>query len=145
MSRADPAGVAAAGAGYLSHSSTKRAEYLGTVQATDERAAEAAIAAFELDEHRRKRLVVRFAKASKAPATRAAYVRFSDFRAWCRPRGLRALPATAESLCAFLADEASAAVGAGPPVGRDPERLKPGDAVTTPSRPPRTSSRNRWV
>ena len=27
---------------------------------------------------------------------------------WCRPRGLRSLPATAESLCAFLADEASA-------------------------------------
>jgi hypothetical protein len=87
MSRADPAGVAAAGAGYLSHSTTKRAEYLGTVQATDERAAEAAIAAFELDEHRRKRLVVRFAKASKAPATRAAYVRFSDFRAWGAARG----------------------------------------------------------
>ena len=37
----------------------QRAEYLGTVQATDERAAEAAIAAFELDEHRRKRFVVR--------------------------------------------------------------------------------------
>src|SRR5262249_24450858 len=25
------------------------------------------------------------------------------------------------------------------------EKLKPGDAVTTSSRPPRTSSRNRWV
>ena len=37
-----------------------RAEYLGIVRAADERAAEAAaIAAFELDEHRRKRLVVR--------------------------------------------------------------------------------------
>jgi hypothetical protein len=37
-----------------------RAEYLGIVQAPDERAAEAtALAAFELDEHRRKRLVVR--------------------------------------------------------------------------------------
>jgi hypothetical protein len=37
----------------------QRAEYLRTVQATDERAAEATIAAFELDEHRRKRFVVR--------------------------------------------------------------------------------------
>src|SRR5262245_61568520 len=50
-----------------------------------------------------------FAKASKAKATQAAYE--SDFRifdSWCRPRGLNALPATAESLCAFLADEAAA-------------------------------------
>jgi site-specific recombinase XerD len=49
-----------------------------------------------------------FAKASKAPATQAAYA--SDFRifeSWCRPRRLSALPATAESLCAFLADQAT--------------------------------------
>jgi site-specific recombinase XerD len=54
-------------------------------------------------------LAADFAKASKAPATRAAYE--SDFRifeSWCRPRGLGALPATAEALCAFLADEAAA-------------------------------------
>ena len=54
-------------------------------------------------------LAADFAKASKAKATQDAYG--SDFRifeSWCRPRGLRALPATAESLCAFLADEASA-------------------------------------
>jgi site-specific recombinase XerD len=53
-------------------------------------------------------LAADFAKASKAKATQAAYG--SDFRifeSWCRPRGLRALPATAESLCAFLADQAA--------------------------------------
>jgi hypothetical protein len=62
-----------------------------------------------------------FAKASKARATQDAYA--SDFRIfelWCHPRELRALPATAESLCAFLADEGcrSARVDAGPPAGR---------------------------
>ena len=49
-----------------------------------------------------------FAKASKAQATQAAYG--SDFRifeSWCRARGLSALPGSAESLCAFLADQAS--------------------------------------
>src|SRR2546429_7128014 len=54
------------------------------------------------------RLARDFAKASKAPATQAAYG--SDFRifeSWCRLRGLSALPATAESLCAFLADQAT--------------------------------------
>jgi site-specific recombinase XerD len=54
-------------------------------------------------------LAADFAKASKAKATQDAYA--SDFRifdSWCRPRGLRALPATAESVCAFLADEAAA-------------------------------------
>src|SRR5262245_33564015 len=53
-------------------------------------------------------LAADFAKASKAKATQEAYA--SDFRileSWCRSRGLSALPATAESLCAFLADEAS--------------------------------------
>src|SRR5215470_7658506 len=51
-------------------------------------------------------LAADFARASKA--TQEAYR--SDFRifeSWCRPRGLRALPATAESLCAFLADQAT--------------------------------------
>ena len=54
-------------------------------------------------------LAADFARASKAKATQEAYG--SDFRifeSWCRSRGLSALPATAESLCAFLADEASA-------------------------------------
>jgi site-specific recombinase XerC len=53
-------------------------------------------------------LAADFAKASKAKATQDAYG--SDFRifeAWCCLRGLRALPATAESLCAFLADQAT--------------------------------------
>jgi Phage integrase, N-terminal SAM-like domain len=55
------------------------------------------------------KLAADFAKASKAPATQAAYG--SDFRifaAWCRDRGLSALPATAAALCGFLADEAAA-------------------------------------
>jgi hypothetical protein len=50
-------------------------------------------------------LAADFAKASKAPATQAAYG--SDFRifeTWCTARGLCALPATAAALCAFLAD-----------------------------------------
>jgi site-specific recombinase XerD len=54
-------------------------------------------------------LAADFAKASKAPATQAAYA--SDFRIferWCAARGLCALPATAAALCAFLADEATA-------------------------------------
>ena len=53
-------------------------------------------------------LAADFAKASKAKATQEAYG--SDFRifeSWCRSRGLSALPATAESLCAFLADQAT--------------------------------------
>src|SRR5215813_4315575 len=54
-------------------------------------------------------LAADFARASKAKATQEAYG--SDWRifeSWCRPRGLSALPASAESLCAFLADEAAA-------------------------------------
>jgi site-specific recombinase XerD len=50
-----------------------------------------------------------FAKASKSAATLAAYG--SDFRifeAWCRGRGLTALPATCEAVVAFLAAQASA-------------------------------------
>ena len=50
-------------------------------------------------------LAADFAKASKAKATQDAYE--SDFRifeAWCTARGLSALPATAESLCAFGAN-----------------------------------------
>jgi site-specific recombinase XerD len=49
-----------------------------------------------------------FARASKAKATQAAYS--SDFRifeSWCRGRGLNALPASAESVAAFLAAQAS--------------------------------------
>jgi site-specific recombinase XerD len=55
------------------------------------------------------RLAADFARASKAPATQAAYD--SDFRifeGWCAARGLSALPATAAALCGFLADEATA-------------------------------------
>jgi site-specific recombinase XerD len=53
-------------------------------------------------------LAADFAKASKAKATQAAYESdFRIFQSWCRPRGLNALPATAESLCAFLADQAT--------------------------------------
>jgi site-specific recombinase XerD len=53
-------------------------------------------------------LAADFARASKAKATQEAYG--SDFRifeAWCQARGLNALPASAESLCAFLADQAT--------------------------------------
>jgi site-specific recombinase XerD len=53
-------------------------------------------------------LAADFARASKARATQDAYE--SDFRifeSWCRSRALSALPATAESLCAFLADQAT--------------------------------------
>jgi site-specific recombinase XerD len=53
-------------------------------------------------------LAADFARASKARATQDAYE--SDFRifeSWCRSRGLSTLPATAESLCAFLADQAT--------------------------------------
>src|SRR5262249_34380935 len=53
-------------------------------------------------------LAADFARASKAKATQEAYG--SDFRifeSWCRSRGLSALPATAESLCAFLANQAT--------------------------------------
>jgi site-specific recombinase XerD len=49
-----------------------------------------------------------FAKASKAASTQAAYS--SDFRifdAWCRERGLTALPAMPATVCAFLAAQAS--------------------------------------
>jgi site-specific recombinase XerD len=48
-----------------------------------------------------------FARASKAPATKAAYE--SDFRifdGWCRARGLNALPATPATVTAFLAAQA---------------------------------------
>jgi site-specific recombinase XerD len=50
-----------------------------------------------------------FARASKAKATQEAYA--SDWRifgAWCRERGLGVLPAAPETVCAFLADEATA-------------------------------------
>src|SRR5215831_18669833 len=46
-------------------------------------------------------LAADFARASKAKATQKAY------GIWCQARGLNALPASAESLCAFLADEAT--------------------------------------
>jgi site-specific recombinase XerD len=53
-------------------------------------------------------LAADFAKASKAKATQDAYgCDFRVFESWCRSRGLSALPATPESLCAFLADQAT--------------------------------------
>src|ERR1700726_3676634 len=48
-----------------------------------------------------------FARAEKAPATRAAYRSdFTLFRAWCAGKGVNALPASAETVAAFLAHEA---------------------------------------
>jgi site-specific recombinase XerD len=48
-----------------------------------------------------------YARAEKAAATRKAYGSdFAIFRAWCGRRGLNALPATPESVAAFLAAEA---------------------------------------
>jgi hypothetical protein len=53
-------------------------------------------------------LAADFAKASKAPATQAAYSSdWTIFEPWCRERGICALPASPESLCAFLADQCS--------------------------------------
>jgi site-specific recombinase XerD len=54
---------------------------------------------------------VGYARAEKAAATRKAYGSdFAIFRAWCEKRGLNALPATPESVAAFLAVEASSGV-----------------------------------
>jgi site-specific recombinase XerD len=48
-----------------------------------------------------------FARQEKAPATRAAYRSdFAAFHAWCASRGVDALPASPESVAAFLAHEA---------------------------------------
>src|SRR6516165_4410588 len=53
-------------------------------------------------------LAADFAKASKAKATQEAYGSdFHIFEGWCRARGLSALPASAEALSAFLADQAT--------------------------------------
>src|SRR6516165_12755653 len=53
-------------------------------------------------------LAADFAKASKAKATQEAYGSdFHIFEGWCRARGLSALPASAEALSAFLADQAA--------------------------------------
>src|SRR5579871_2005855 len=50
-----------------------------------------------------------FARQEKAPATRAAYkADFSTFQAWCNNRGIGSLPATPETVAAFLAAEAEA-------------------------------------
>jgi len=49
-----------------------------------------------------------FAKASKSAATRRAYASdIAIFVEWCRSRGLNPLPASAEVVSAFLADEAT--------------------------------------
>jgi site-specific recombinase XerD len=50
---------------------------------------------------------VRFARNEKAPATRAAYRSdFAAFRVWCLAKGVDALPASPESVAAYLAHEA---------------------------------------
>jgi len=49
-----------------------------------------------------------FARAEKAEATRRAYrADFDAFRAWCAGRGVSHLPATPETVAAFLAAEAN--------------------------------------
>src|SRR6201997_4915285 len=49
-----------------------------------------------------------FARASKAAATRRAYQKdFARFTAWCAERHLRPIPATPETVAAFLAAEAA--------------------------------------
>jgi Phage integrase, N-terminal SAM-like domain len=48
-----------------------------------------------------------YARAEKAAATRRAYRSdFEIFRAWCAERGVSVLPASPESVAAFLAHEA---------------------------------------
>src|ERR1700692_3489917 len=48
-----------------------------------------------------------FARNEKAPATRAAYrADFGLFRAWCDAKCVDALPASPETVAAFLAHEA---------------------------------------
>ena len=54
------------------------------------------------------RLAADFAKASKAPATKAAYEPISGFQRMVPSRGLSSLPASAAAVAGFLADEASA-------------------------------------
>src|ERR1700747_1990505 len=47
-----------------------------------------------------------FARASKSAATRRAYQKdFARFTAWCAERNLPAIPATPETVAAFLAPE----------------------------------------
>lgn len=51
---------------------------------------------------------VAYAKAEKAPATRKAYeTDFRLFRAWCEAKGVSALPASPETLAAYLAHGAA--------------------------------------
>jgi hypothetical protein len=46
---------------------------------------------------------VNYARAEKSPATRKAYGSdFKLFKAWCDGKGAQALPATAETVAAFL-------------------------------------------
>jgi hypothetical protein len=48
-----------------------------------------------------------YARAEKSPATRTAYKSdFNIFREWCAGRGVAALPATPQTVAAFLASEA---------------------------------------
>src|SRR5215471_15738480 len=50
-----------------------------------------------------------FITASKAKATRAAYAAdWRDFEAWCRSHGLSSLPASPESVAAYLSAQVAA-------------------------------------
>jgi integrase family protein with SAM-like domain len=52
---------------------------------------------------------VEFAKQDKAESTRKAYeADFAAFTVWCNARGIAALPASPETIAAFLAAEAEA-------------------------------------
>ena len=54
-----------------------------------------------------------FARQEKAPATRAAYQSdFADFRIWCLSKGVDALPASPETVAAYLAHEAESGLAA---------------------------------
>jgi site-specific recombinase XerD len=56
-------------------------------------------------------VAVEYARAEKAAATRKAYASdFNLFRAWCSERNVTSLPATPESVAAFLAAQAVAGI-----------------------------------
>src|SRR5436190_21554885 len=54
-----------------------------------------------------------FARQEKAPATRAAYRSdFTDFRVWCLSKSVDALPASPDTMAAYLAHEAESGLAA---------------------------------
>jgi hypothetical protein len=65
-----------------------------------------------------------FARAEKAPNTRRAYRSdFGAFRAWCAGRGVPSLPATAQTVAAYLAAEADRGIKAST-IGRRAAAIK---------------------